>query len=126
MKTEIKIVRLFIESKTPKTIREIAHQIKADYKITHTAIQKLIQQKVISVQTVGKSSLCRLDDSYYGLEIYDAETQRKQDMLKNSNVKQLYKEFMSKTPTSFFIMLLFGSYAKRKQTKSSDIDLLCI
>jgi predicted nucleotidyltransferase len=33
---------------------------------------------------------------------------------------------MAKTGTSFFVMLLFGSYAKGRQTKTSDIDLMFI
>src|SRR3989338_5698469 len=116
MKTELKIIRHFIETKKPKTIREIAQQIKADYRITHIAIQRLIGKKVINVQTVGKSSLCRLDENYYGVRIYEAENERKENILKNRNINQLYKEIMSKVKTSSFILLLFGSYAKSKQT----------
>lgn len=126
MKTEIKIVRHFVENNKPKTIREIAQQIKADYKITYVAIQRLIKKKVIKVQTVGKSSLCKLDEKHYGIEIYKAENERRDEILKNKNLNQLYKEIMSKVKTSFFVLLLFGSYAKGKHTKSSDIDLLII
>ena len=126
MKTELKIIKCFIESKKPKTIREIAQQIKADYKITHIATQRLIVEKILKVQTIGKSSLCGLDEKYYGLGIYEAENERKEDILKNSNIKQLYKEIISKVNTSFFVLLLFGSYAKGKQTKTSDIDLMLI
>ncbi|MFA4887093.1 MAG: nucleotidyltransferase domain-containing protein [Candidatus Nanoarchaeia archaeon] len=126
MKTELKIIKHFIENKKPKTIRELAQQIKADYKITHTAIQRLIEKKALNVQTVGNSSLCRLDETYYNIEIYEAENERKEHILKNSNIKQLYKEVTSKINTNFFVFLLFGSYAKNKQTKTSDIDLLLI
>lgn len=126
MKTELKIIRNFIENKKPKTIREISQQIKADYKITHIAIQRLIGKKVLSVQTVGKSSLCKLEEKYYGMIIYEAEEERKGDIFKNNNIKQLYKEIISKTNTGFFVLLLFGSYAKGKQTKNSDIDLMLI
>lgn len=126
MKTEQKIVRHFIENKRPKTIREIAQQIKADYRITHTATQRLIEKKVLRVQAVGKSSLCHLDKTYYGIEIYEAENKRREGIFRNKNISQLYKEIMSKVKSSSFILLLFGSYAKRKQTKTSDIDLLFI
>ncbi len=126
MKTELKIIKYLIENNKPRTIREIAQQIKADYKITYIAIQRLIEKKAINVQTVGKSSLCRLDEKYYGIEIYEAENERKEYILKNSNINQLYKEIMSKVKTSSFILLLFGSYAKGKQTKTSDIDLMFI
>lgn len=126
MKTKQKIVKLFIENHESKTIREIAKQINADYRITHTATQRLIEQNIIQTRTVGKSTLCQLDNSYYGIEIYGAEDERKENILKNKNIRQLYKEIMSKIDTSSFILLLFGSYAKGKQKKSSDIDLLFI
>ncbi len=126
MKTELKITRHFIENKKPKTIREIAQQIKADYRITYIAVQRLIEKKVLKVQTVGKSSLCSLNEKYFGMDIYEAENERKENILKNKNINQLYKEIMSKIKTSSFTLLLFGSYAKNKQTKLSDIDLLFI
>ena len=126
MQTELKIIKYFIENKKPKTIREIAKQIKADYKITHTATQRLIQKNILKAQTIGKSSLCSLNEKYFGIEVYEAEDERKENILKNSNIKQLYKEIISKVNTGFFILLLFGSYAKNKQTKTSDIDLMFI
>ena len=126
MKTELKIIKYFIEYKKPTTIREIAQQIKADYKITHIATQRLIEKNILKVQTVGKSSLCQLEEKYYGIEIYEAENERKENILKNKNINQLYKEIMSKVKISSFILILFGSYVKNEQTKASDIDLLFI
>ena len=89
MQTELKIIKYFIENKKPKTIREIAKQIKADYKITHTATQRLIQKNILKAQTIGKSSLCSLNEKYFGIEVYEAEDERKENILKNSNIKQL-------------------------------------
>ena len=126
MKTELKIIKYFIEYKKPTTIREIAQQIKADYKITHIATQRLIEKNILKVQTVGKSSLCQLEEKYYGIEIYEAENERKENIIKNKNINQLYKEIMSKVKISLFILILFGSYVKNEQTKASDIDLLFI
>ncbi len=126
MKTELKIIKGFIENKKPKTIREIAQQIKADYRITYIAVQRLIEKKILKVQTVGKSSLCSWDDKYFGTQVYNVEDERKEEILKNKNINQLYKEIMSKVKISSFILLLFGSYAKRKHTKTSDIDLLLV
>ncbi len=126
MKTELKIVKQFIKYKKPNTIREISQQINADYRITHIAVQRLITKKVLTVQIIGKSSLCSLNENYFGIQIYEAENERREEILKNKNMNQLYKEIMSKVKTSSFILLLFGSYAKSTHTKSSDIDLLFI
>lgn len=126
MKTEKKIIKLLIENKNPKTIREIAKEIQSDYKITYTAVQRLITKKVLLTKTVGKSTLCELNPYYYGIEIYEAENERRENLLKNRNIKQLFREVISKVKSSFIIFLIFGSYAKNKPTKSSDIDILFI
>ncbi|MBU0469980.1 MAG: nucleotidyltransferase domain-containing protein [Nanoarchaeota archaeon] len=126
MKTESKIINLFIEKKESLTIRELAKQIKSDYRITYTAVQKLLEKKVILAQTVGKSTLCSLNKDYYGPEIYIVEEKRKETLLKNKNLEVLYTEIMSNLKTAQFTFLLFGSYAKGKQTKHSDIDLCFI
>ena len=126
MKTGLKIIKLFIEDKKPKTIREMAKRIRADYRITHTATQRLIAQNILKAETVGKSTVCQLNPSYYGKEIYEAEYERKERMLHHNNINLLCKEIMSKIGTSSFILLLFGSYAHNKQTKFSDLDLLFI
>ncbi|RLE45485.1 hypothetical protein DRJ25_05600 [Candidatus Woesearchaeota archaeon] len=126
MKTEEKIIRLFIKEKTQKTIREISKKIKADYKITHTAVQRLINKKILLSKTIGKSTVCEMNADYYGQEIYKAEDDIKKDLLKNKNIKQIYKEILTRTKSSFFIFLVFGSQAKGKTTKQSDIDIMFI
>ena len=126
MKTEKKIIKLFIEEKKAKTIREIAKKIKSDYKITHIAARKLLKKNIFLSTIVGKSILCELNQTYYGVEIYEAENERKEELLKKRNIKQLYKEVMEKTKSIFFIFLVFGSYVKKEQTKSSDLDIIFI
>ena len=126
MKTEKKIIKLFIEENQPKTIREISKKIKSDYRITHTATQRLLEKNILLSKIVGKSILCELNESYYGAEIYEAENKRKEYLLKNKDLKQLYREVLAKLKSAFFIFLVFGSHAKGKPTKSSDIDIIFI
>jgi len=126
MKTARKIVKLFLRETKQRTIRGIAGEIEADYRITHMAVQRLLASRILTVQTVGKSSLCQLNAMYYGPEIYEAEDERRQDILKNGSIRQLHKELAAKLKTGFYVLLLFGSYAKGTQTRASDIDLLFI
>lgn len=126
MKTEKKAIQLFIKEKKPKTIREISKGIKSDYRITYTATQRLLNKNILLSKNVGKSVLCNLNPSYYGIEIYEAEDERRENLLKNKNIRQLYKEIMAKIENTLFVFLIFGSYAKNKQTKSSDIDIMFI
>jgi len=126
METENKVIKLFIEDKNSKTIRQISKDIKADYRITHTAVQRLFKKGALFLESVGKSTLCKFNDSYYGIEIYKAESERRGNLLKNKNIKQLSQEILRKVGTSFFVFLIFGSYAKGKQSKSSDMDIMLV
>ena len=126
METENKIVELFIEEKISKTIREISKAIKSDYRITHTATQRLIKKNILLSRVVGKSILCELNESYYGKEIYNVEDKRRYRLLENKNLNLMYKEIMTKVKSNLFVFMIFGSYAKWKSTKSSDIDIMFI
>lgn len=126
MKTENKIIKAFLPENKNMTIRQITKKIKADYRITHTAVQRLIKKNILTKEVIGKSSLCRLNEKYYGSEIYQAEEERKNQLLRNKDLKILYKDVIEKIDTSFFIFLLFGSYVNGTKTKHSDIDLMFI
>ena len=126
METENKIINLFIEENIPKTIREISKKIKSDYKITHTATQRLLGKNILISKKIGQSSLCELNNSFYSSDIYAVENKRKDNLLKNKNLKQLYHEVIVKIKSAFFIFIIFGSYAKGRPTKSSDIDIMFI
>jgi len=79
MKTEIKILRFLIENKEGFTIREIANKINADYKITHTAIKKLEEKKLINTRKIGKSIEITFANRFSS-EIFEAEYQRSEKL----------------------------------------------
>lgn len=126
MKTSTKILKILIGLKKPLTIREISQKIKSDYRITYLASQELIKKNILNVDKFGNSSVCSLNDKNFNLEIYKAEDERRIELLKNKDLNQILKEVMSKIESSEFIILLFGSYAKKSQKKHSDIDLMFI
>jgi len=126
MKTMSRIIAFFLDHPAPKTIREIAQGLNADYRIVHTATQRLIQQKILLSQPVGASTLCKLNPGYYGIELLSAEYARMEKRLNNSDVKHLRKEILVSMPTAYFTLLLFGSHAKQTATPRSDIDIALI
>ena len=126
MKTEGTIIRHFLDMKEAVTIRELSRRIRSDYRITYTAVQRLIEKGVLHATTVGKSTLCQLAPRYYGPEIYLAEEERKERALQDKDLRRLREEVVGRMGTSFFVLLLFGSHAKGTATQESDIDLLLI
>ncbi len=125
MKTEQKIIKLFLEKPGKYTIKESSGLIKADYKIVHTAMTRLKNKGIISFIKVGKSNLCIFN---YKLseEVMIEEIRRKNDILRKSDILVMHNTIIEKLDTCLYVLLLFGSYAKKKQTKHSDIDLMFI
>ncbi len=123
MKTEIKILKAILKNNKEYTIRELSLLINSDYKITHTAVKSLIAKKILEQRKAGNSSQIKLLLNF-SKEILEAESERTQELLKNKNMKIIYEKLSS---LHFqFISLIFGSYAKDKAEKNSDIDIMII
>lgn len=123
MKTEIKIIKFLLVNRKRCTIRETAKHIKADYKITHTAVQNLIKKGVLDSKKVGQSSQISLTRKITR-EVYEAEDDRRKELLKNKDIQTI--AFWLSELNFPFIAIVFGSHAKGTATKQSDIDLLVI
>ena len=124
MKTEIKILKALIENREKTyTIRELARKIRSDYKITHTAVNRLLKKKLIEKKVLGKAHEIKLTNKF-SKEIFEAEYERREKLLRNNDFKIMADRLNS---LKFqFIALIFGSHAKGNSTKKSDIDLMII
>lgn len=121
---KIEILRLLIEHQEENlSIRQIALRRKINYKSAHQALQKLHKESIVDLQKHGNTIICKFNQTFND-SVFSVEYARKQDLLQDKNFKVLYNRF--KTVSQQFILLLFGSYAKKTQNKHSDIDLLCI
>ncbi|PIO04080.1 hypothetical protein COT48_02240 [Candidatus Woesearchaeota archaeon CG08_land_8_20_14_0_20_47_9] len=125
MKTELKILRHLIEHKKHLTVRQLSKNIGSDYKISHTAIQRLIKKELLTAETVGKAKVVRLTNKFTK-DVFDVEFERRMEILNNKNLDVAIKTIKENVACVNFIILLFGSYAKHKQRKHSDIDIMFI
>ena len=123
METETKVLKFLLETEKSLTIREISAEIGSDYKITHTAINRLISKKLVESRRLGKSCQITLLRKL-SLEIIRAEFERRESILSNDNLRILYDKLDSLP--FLFIAILFGSFIKGKVTKHSDIDLIIL
>ena len=120
----IKILIHLLENKEKRfTINQISKELKINYRITHEQIKKLEREGTIKTEKAGKAILCSISNKF-DEHIFTAEYQRKQEIIKNKDFKIIHKRFSEIQEN--FILLLFGSQAKNKATKHSDIDLLAI
>ncbi|MDO8656878.1 MAG: nucleotidyltransferase domain-containing protein, partial [Nanoarchaeota archaeon] len=124
-KTETLILELVVSTPIRKfTIREISRLIKKDLKIVHTSIQKLIQNKFL---LKDEQQHLHLNYQLNIQELAYIENLRKEKFFhRYPAIKIAATDFLKKTKHSFFVLLVFGSYAEGNPRKDSDLDVLAI
>ena len=121
---KLNILKLFIEHQEETfSIRQIALKRGINYKSAYNAVEQLNEEGVINLLKHGNITLCSFN-RIFNDSVFKVEYHRLMELLKDKNFKVMYTRFCAINKQ--FILLLFGSYAKNKQTKHSDIDLLLI
>lgn len=120
------IVTMLSEKEKEFSIRKLSELVSIDYKAVYEIVQRLIQEGIITAKKAGNTTLCSINPKAFNHEIFKAEAIRKENILKDKDIKTLVDYFERNMPSQLYVILLFGSYAKRTNIKSSDIDLLFI
>jgi len=105
-----------------KTIREISLMLKKDYPTVHRAVSELEKKGVLRVRKAGNAKVCELSLSAETTTILSFLDEQEALSKKIPNIDKIlaFKEFIED------IIIITGSYAKGKETKQSDIDLVII
>ncbi|MFH1642015.1 MAG: nucleotidyltransferase domain-containing protein [Nanoarchaeota archaeon] len=123
---ESTIIKFLLEHKNEElNILNISKAIKMDYKNVYSIIKRLEKISLIKIETFGQSSRVKLNDLVHPI-LFEAEFERRTEILKNKNLAVMLGNFKRQIKSKLYVLLLFGSYAKKTQTKSSDIDLMFI
>jgi predicted nucleotidyltransferase len=123
---ESTIIKFLIENKNKElNIRSISKSLKMDYKNIYSIIKRLEKATLVRIATFGQSSRVKLNAIVHPL-IFEAEFERRKEILKGKNLAVMLSSFKRAIKSKLYILLLFGSYAKGTQTKSSDIDIMAI
>lgn len=112
-------------------IREIAREIKKQYKSTWRSIQKLTYLGILKKEKIGSYRLWKLDLKNYQCKknLVLIESHKVQKLFnKNKDIKNITEETIKKClkHSSYFTLIIFGSYAKGTATKHSDLDILIL
>ena len=120
-----KILKFLIENKeSPYSIREISQRLKADYKNTFQALNN-INPETYSKKKQGNTCLIEFIPNN-NIETLSIEEKRTKEFLsKNPKIKLIVKD-INEIGYPFMIVLVFGSFAKGKNTPASDIDICII
>jgi len=128
MRLQLKIINLLVNKKS-LTINQISIQLKESYSFVNRTVTKMTAENLILKEKIGHSFLCRLNTENDKTKILIGlnEADKKQKFLnRNKEIKLITDEILSKTKNKVISIALFGSYAKNKQTKESDIDLFIL
>ncbi len=119
MDLKTRILCLLLEERyTPRSIREIAQTLKADYKNTYNAVMAL--KDSLHLRKVGASYQITTNNKLTP-DLFTAEAER----TKSIQLKTLVQDIKD-IQDPFFIAIIFGSHAKKQATKKSDVDLCII
>lgn len=125
MNNNLKVLKLFADNKDKTfTIKKAAEALKINYRIVYEEIMKLEKENLIKITVHGNSKICEFNYIYHG-KIAEIEEIRKEELLKNKDIKILCKR-ISETKNPFYILVIFGSYSDKTDKKGSDIDLCLI
>lgn len=126
--TEIIILKELIKDLTKQmSILEISRIIKKPYKQTYQNMKRLEKKGLITTINIGKSSLCIYNYAKELITTCYIESLRTGDFLeKNKKVEILAEKLAKELKTVNCTIIIFGSYVKKTQTKTSDIDIAII
>lgn len=120
------IIRFLIEHKNEElNILRISKELRMDYKTIYLIVKRLEKESLVKLETFGQSNRIKLVFQMHPL-IFEAEYTRRKELLKDKNLAVMLNDFKNALKSKCYALLLFGSYAKKTQTKKSDIDLMFI
>ncbi len=121
------IISSFFPEAEEMTIKEIQERVDYSYERVNSSLKSLTKKKIIIEKQKGKTLVYSLDlQNLYaesmGFNAYMLE--REIEFIKKHKV--LYGAIKNASDEIFGTTILFGSYAKRNETKQSDVDLMII
>jgi len=125
LKPKERIIKSLIENKEPQSILSLSGSAVVDYKNTYNLVNELQTSGAIVREFTGNTNLIKLN-FVPNSEIYNVENKRTQEFLEKNPKLNVIKNYIEEINYPFMIVLIFGSFAKEKNTLSSDIDLCII
>ncbi|MEA3230000.1 MAG: nucleotidyltransferase domain-containing protein [archaeon] len=106
-------------------IYQLSKALGLDYKNAHRMIKKLEEEYVVILEKFGNATKCTISNKMNPY-LFSAEFRRREQILKNRDIKTMLRTIDESTGSIHYTLLLFGSYAKKTQHRNSDIDLMFI
>ncbi len=124
---ELKILGLLLRKPEDfYSINDLAKKVKLAYPYVYDSVKNLKEKELLTVKKIGKSNLCQVRFDHPE-ELAVAAMEMKREFLRQHlSINNLAHQLQEALTDELYILLLFGSYARRTATKTSDIDLFFI
>jgi len=120
------IIKYLIENSTNDVnILSMAKAIKMNYKNVFSIVKRLEKEKLVTLKKFGASNKIELNRIIHPL-IFEAEYMRRKEILRNKNLLVMLNNIKKDMGSALYVLMLFGSYAKKTQKEKSDIDIMFI
>ena len=122
MDNKLKILNYLGKNKKKFTMHELSTILKVPYASFYRTVKSM--PDLIVKEKAGKATLIEIKSLNPIIKSYltiSSEEEKKEYLKTNPIINKITKEIISKE-----IIILFGSYAKSKQTEKSDIDFMII
>jgi len=97
------------------------------YPQTYNNVKDLVKQNILTIKNIPPSQVPQIDPKAPVDILLSVEAKTKQEFFqKYVWVELMLKDILDYTRDYFFILVVFGSYAKATQNSKSDLDLLLI
>lgn len=123
---EYDILKGFYPKARELTIKEIRKNTKySSYERVNHYLKQLAKKEIVSEKKIGKTLVYSVNPATFsarmGFYLYVKENLRK-----FASKQKIISLALNEIPREIDVCVIFGSYAKGKETKKSDIDILCV
>lgn len=126
-KTQEQILQLLLSRPEERlSIRGIARLLGKSYTLTYNNVQGLVKWGFVEKQSIPPAQVIQLKEGIPTNVLVDIERKIAEIFLEKHPWIKLYLKDVLNAAPPFFVMLVFGSYAKGTPTKNSDLDILII
>ena len=122
----VDIIKHLIENSDKElNILSVAISVGMNYKNVFDIVKRLEKEKLITLKKFGSSNRVEIKKIIHPL-VFEAEYARREEIFRNKNILVMVNRIKEDIGSALYVLLLFGSYAKKSQTKGSDIDIMFI
>lgn len=124
--TELRILSSFFPEGKEITLKKIMERSSLSYEPIHRTVNILNEKKLISSKKFGKTFVYSLNFEKEDVKIafFFYAKEKLKEFSKNHRL--IFNGLSKVNDDNINFLSVFGSYAKRTQTKDSDVDILCI